>query len=132
MIICLPVDRLNGLDSKIFANFRSAPALLVVDTDHGDCLGIDATEGTCGAVPHQINSIICAGGMGRGMFNGLRQQGISVFNTTAITVADALTELKNGRLEKVTEVACCGEHHNHDEGNCEHHHQEGEHGGCCH
>lgn len=56
--------------------------------------------------PKEIDAIVCAGGIGRGMFNGLRSHGIRVFNTDAVTVAEALAELTAGSLEEVTEVAC--------------------------
>ncbi|HUX64926.1 NifB/NifX family molybdenum-iron cluster-binding protein [Sulfuricella sp.] len=140
MKICLPVDQLNGLASEVFPNFRGAPALLVVDTETSGCQGIDSTSGACGAMPQHIDAIICAGGMGRGMFNGLRQRGVSVFNTGAITVAEALADLAAGRLEEVVEVASCGDgsHQDHEGGHahgecgCGSHgeHGHGEHAGC--
>lgn len=108
MKICMPVDQLNGLDSEIAPNFRAAPALMLIDSVSRECLSIDASGGTCGATPQQIDAIICAGGMGRGMFNGLRSRGIKVFNSDAATVAEALAELTAGSLEEVLEVECCG------------------------
>ena len=116
MKICMPVDQLNGLESEIFPNFRGAPSLLVIDSDSRECVGIDAANGACSATPVLIDAIVCSGGIGRGMFNGLRSRGIRVFNTDAFTVAEALTELAEGRLEEVNEVACCGGGaHGHDE-----------------
>ena len=130
MKICMPVDRLNGLDSEIFPNFRSAPSLLVIDSDSRECVGIDAANGACGATPVLIDAIVCSGGIGRGMFNGLRSRGIRVFTTDALMVADALTELAEGRLEEVSEVACCGgDSHGHDESHGHAHSHEGH--GCC-
>lgn len=108
MKICMPVDQLNGLNSEIAPNFRAAPALLVIDSVSAECFGIDAASGTCRATPRQIDAIVCAGGIGRGMFNGLRSRGIRVFNTSAMTVKEALAELTAGSLEEVTEVECCG------------------------
>ena len=132
MKICMPVDQINGLESEIFPNFRGAPALLLIDSDSRECVGIDAADGACSATPVVIDAIVCSGGIGRGMFNGLRSRGIRVFNTGAITVADALTELADGRLEEVSEVACCGGGaHGHDESHAhEHAHGDGGHS-CC-
>jgi predicted Fe-Mo cluster-binding NifX family protein len=131
MKICMPVDQINGLESEIFANFRGAPALLVIDSDSRECVGIDAADGACSATPVVIDAIVCSGGIGRGMFNGLRSRGIRVFNTDAITVADALTELADGRLEEVNEVACCGGgEHGHEESH-EHAHDHGDGGHAC-
>ena len=125
MKICIPVDQLNGLNSEISPNFRAAPALLVIDSVSQEYLGIDASSGACGATPQQLDAIVCAGGIGRGMFNGLRSRGIRVFNTDALTVAEALAELAAGSLIQVTEVECCGgghhgqgEAHGHDEQGC--------------
>jgi predicted Fe-Mo cluster-binding NifX family protein len=111
MKICMPVDQLNGLDSEIAPNFRAAPTLLVIDSVNGECLGIDASSGACHATPQHIDAIVCAGGIGRGMFNGLRSRGIQVFNTDAMTVKEALAELAAGRLTAVAEVECCGGGH---------------------
>ena len=112
MKICMPVDQLAGLDSEISPNFRAAPALLVIDSVSGECLGIDASSGACHATPQHIDAIVCSGGIGRGMFNGLRSRGIQVFNTDAMTVKEALAVLAAGSLIEVTEVECCsGGHH---------------------
>ena len=139
MKICLPVDQLNGLASEIAANFRAAPALLVVDSVTKQYLGIDASSGACHATPSQIDAIVCAGGVGRGMFNGLRGRGIRVFNSAALTVEEALAELAGGSLIEVTEVECCGgdhhgEAHGHPHGQdcgCSSAAGEAEAGGCC-
>lgn len=130
MKICLPVDQLNGLESEIAPNFRAAPSLLVIDSVSRECLGINASSGACKATPTQIDAIICAGGIGRGMFNGLRGHGIRVFNTAATTVAEALAEFTGDHLEEVHEVACCGGgHHDHAQAH-QHAHGEGESCGC--
>ena len=139
MKICIPVDRLNGLDSEIAPNFRAAPALLVVDSVTREYLGIDASSGACRVTPLHIDAIVCAGGIGRGMFNGLRGRDIQVFNSDALTVEEALAELAGGSLIEVTEVECCGgdhhgEAHGHQHGQdcgCSSAAGEAEHGGCC-
>ena len=126
MKICMPVDQLNGLSSEIAPNFRAAPALLVIDSVSSECVGIDASSGACHATPQRIDAIVCAGGIGRGMFNGLRSRGIQVFNSDALTVEEALAELAGGSLIEVTEVECCGgDHHG-----AAHGHQHGQDCGC--
>lgn len=133
MKICMPVEALNGLDSRISANYRSAPALLVVDTKSQELTAIEPTAGSCNATPEEIDVIICAGGMGRGMFNRLRLQGIQVFNGGAVTVREALSGLTNGTLEEVTQVACCGGHDHEKESQgcgCNHHGSESKQHGC--
>lgn len=108
MKVCLPVDQLNGLNSEIAPNFRASPALLLVDSDTQQTLGIDASSGSCGALPMEIDAIVCAGGIGRGMFNSLRMRGIRVFNSQALTAGEAMAELAAGSLQEVEEVECCG------------------------
>jgi predicted Fe-Mo cluster-binding NifX family protein len=128
MKICLPVDQHKGLDSEIAPNYRAAPLLLLVDSTTHQYLEIDTAAGTCAATPQDIDAIVCAGGMGRGQFNGIRRSGIRVFNSSARTVAEALAELAAGRLDEVLEVACCGgsEH-----AQAEEHHHGHEHDQAC-
>jgi predicted Fe-Mo cluster-binding NifX family protein len=140
MKICLPVDQLKGLDSEIAPNFRASPALLLIDSETRQHVGIDAASGPCSVLPAQIDAIVCAGGIGRGMFNNLKLRGIRVFNSDAFTVGEALAELAAGSLQEVHEVECCGggahEQHQHEDtqGDCGcagHAEDDGhEHGGC--
>jgi predicted Fe-Mo cluster-binding NifX family protein len=108
MKICIPVNQRNGLDSEIAANYRAASFLLLIDSVTHEYLEISTSAGACAATPQDIQAIVCAGGIGRGMFNGLRRSGIRVFNSSARSAAEALAELAAGRLEEVLEVACCG------------------------
>lgn len=124
MKVCLPVEQLNGLDSEIAPNFRASPALLLVDSDTQQYFGIDAESGPCAVLPAQIDAIVCAGGIGRGMFNNLKLRGIRVFNSDALTAGEALAELAAGHLQEVEEVECCGGGHQHA------HAAEEEHAGC--
>ncbi|MBK5914024.1 NifB/NifX family molybdenum-iron cluster-binding protein [Rhodocyclus purpureus] len=111
MKICLPVDQLNGLESEIAPNFRAAPVLLIVDSETGECIGVDASKGSCGALPESIDAIVFADGVGGGMFRRLRQGGTRFFSSDARTVGEALAELAAGRLSEVEEVGCCGGGH---------------------
>jgi predicted Fe-Mo cluster-binding NifX family protein len=144
MKICMPVSRLNGLASELAPDFRSAPALMLIDSETLDCRGIDAGSGACGVMPSEIDAVVFVDGMGRGMFNGLRQHGIRVFSAPATSVADALSRLTSGSLDEVDAVACCGggHAHQHEEGaagtgcGCGSHateaeHSHGTHGACC-
>ncbi len=121
MKICLPVDRADGLESEISPSFRAAPALLLIDSASGEQRAIDTSAGSCSAIPAGIDAIVCAGGIGRGLFGRLVGQGVRVYFTDAVTVGEALAELGAGRLEPVGEVACCGGGHHH-------HHAHGEDG----
>lgn len=132
MRVCLPVDQFQGLASEIAPNFKQAPSLLVVDTNNQQIEEISCTSGVCGTIPTNIDAIIFADGMGRGMFRGLQAKGIRVFQSDALTVADALAQLNAKQLEDVQEVGCCGGGEGHEHGH--HHHGAGGHGhgeGCC-
>ncbi len=107
MKICMPVEHNKGVRSEIARNFRAAPALLLIDSDSRECTAIDASSGACHALPVHIDAVVCAGGIGRGMFNGLHSRGIRVFNTASTTVEEALVELAAGRLAELAEVECC-------------------------
>lgn len=118
MNICLPVEQLNGFQSRIFPDLRNAPALLIVDSESGQISGIDTSSGVCGAIPSAIDTLIFVDGIGRGMFNGLQRQGIRVFTTQAETVGEALLQLANGGLAELGEVQCTGHTHRQQEHEC--------------
>lgn len=120
MNICLPVEQANGLDSRISPNLRSTPALLIVDSENGRISGIDTSSGVCGAIPGDIDALVFAGGIGRGMFNGLQRQGIRIFATDADTVGNALAQLAAGTLQEVGEAPKCsgGQPADHAPGSC--------------
>ncbi len=122
MKICLPVSQLKGLESKITPSFRATPALLVVDSNSQQFQEIDVSSSACRATPNQIDAIICAGGIGRGQFNGLRRRGVKVFLTDPTTVAEALRAFHAQSLVELHDVECCGGH--------EHTHPEKNHTGC--
>ncbi|MGL4667176.1 MAG: NifB/NifX family molybdenum-iron cluster-binding protein [Saezia sp.] len=128
MKIGLPIDTVNQLESEIAANLKTAPAFLVFDTQSKNMQIIDTQNGVCGALPAELDVIIFADGMGRGMFNNLQSKGVKVFQTHALTVKEALEAFEGGNLETVKDVACCSDH---DGGGEHHHHHQHGGGGCC-
>lgn len=133
MHICLPVEQAEGLDSKIFPNLRAAPALLIVNSGNGEIEAIHTSAGVCGAIPDDIDILVFAGGIGRGMFNGLQRKGVRVFATDCDTVRNALAQLAEGTLQEVGDVPDCagGQHAHQAQGEaaasgcgCGHHHEE--------
>lgn len=135
MKLCFPVEQLNGLDSVISPSFRSSALLMLIDSETMAYLNIDAGEGSCAAVPSCIDAIVFSEGIGRGLFNGLKKNGIRFFSSRATTVRSALIELSSGLLQEVHEVDCCsgGPHETSGVDSCCPHHGElsvnG--GGCC-
>jgi predicted Fe-Mo cluster-binding NifX family protein len=115
MKICLPTNDNLGLQSELASNFSAANWLLVVESETQETRAIDMSDEEPRKRPVDLDVIVCAGGIGRGMFNGLRSRGIQVFSTDAMTVNDALAELAAGSLIEVAEVECCGGGH-HEQG----------------
>jgi len=113
MKVCFPVTDQQGLASELAADFRSAPALLIVDSETGLISSPDPAGGSCQAMPTDIDAVVFVKGMGRGMFNGLTQRGIRVFSCDSQPVQSALSLLAEGKLQKVEKVACCGGGHHH-------------------
>ena len=108
MKICIPVLRSVGEDYEINLDMRNTEALLMVDSVTGfeELVAVDASA--CQAVPDDVDAIICAGGVGAGMFNGWMMRGIRVFATQDEMVSEALKKLKAGTLAEVGNVPACG------------------------
>lgn len=107
MKIAFPVIHPEGLASAIAPNIRTAPCLLVVDSQDGAPPSAEAFGG-CGTALPELDAVVFAGEIGRGMFSGLQRQGVRVFMTNATTVSDALAEMAAGSLSEVTGATCHG------------------------
>lgn len=128
MKICIPVLRSVGEDYQINPDMRNTEALLMVDSITGfeELAAVNASA--CQAVPDDVDAIICAGGVGAGMFNGWMMRGIRVFSSRDDMVSEALRKLKAGDLSEVGNVPSCGggcqghgHGHDHDGGGCQGH-----------
>ncbi|NLP45038.1 MAG: diguanylate cyclase [Peptococcaceae bacterium] len=124
MKICIPVEKNNGLESKIYNHFGSAPLFLIFDAEtkelikeinngdlghqHGMCQPMKALGG------EQVNAVI-VGGIGPGAIKGLNQQGIKAYKPKSPLISDNIELLKNNKLEQYTDIISCN--HN---GNCCH------------
>jgi predicted Fe-Mo cluster-binding NifX family protein len=105
MKLCFPVEKDEGLDSRVFGHFGSAPAFLIIDTvsrekktvtnndqhhAHGMCSPLSALSG------EQVDAIIVCG-IGAGALSKLARSGIQVFKAVEGTVSGnmALFELSH-------------------------------------
>ncbi len=94
MKVCFPVETMEGLNSRVFEHFGSAPGFVIVDTDsgaveeikngdqhhaHGMCQPTNALGG------RRVDAIAVAG-IGLGALKKLHAQGIKVFRATEGTV----------------------------------------------
>jgi len=138
MMICIPIDEDQGLESPVSAHFGSAVRFMFVDTDTGACRSVanqhaHQGHGQCqplSAVRREPVEGIVVGGIGRRALDRLVADGIGVFRSGPATVKDTVTALKAGTLARVTPAdACAG--HGHQHGHHRGHHGEGRGAGRC-
>jgi predicted Fe-Mo cluster-binding NifX family protein len=127
MKICFPTETLQGLDSKVYGHFGSAPGFVIVETDtlgveeikngdqhhaHGMCQPMKALGG------RQVDSIV-VGGIGMGALMKLQAQGVSVYRALEGTVRQNIEMIKNGKLPQFSAEHTCAGHSS--DGGCAHH-----------
>ena len=119
MILCIPVENDNGLNSTVCAHFGSAPAFMIVDADtkacrfvsnqndhhaHGMCTPVDLLQ------TEAVDSMIVAG-IGMGALNRLAQLNIKVFVSSLETVGKAVEAFAAGSLRPMEPGMTCRGHH---------------------
>jgi predicted Fe-Mo cluster-binding NifX family protein len=118
MKICIPVERNEGVSSKVSAHFGSAPYFAIHDLEanttefvcnenqhhtHGMCQPLDALNGKV------INAVVC-GGMGARAVARLNEGGIKAYRVAGGTVSEILATFTAGGLEEITAVNACANH----------------------
>lgn len=118
MKVCFPVVKNEGLDSKVFNHFGSAPLFVVVDTEtsaisvitnrdqhhaHGQCNPVKALG------DERVDAVV-VGGIGGGALRGLNLSGIKVYQTKAESVHENMTMFKDRSLPEYTPMHTCGGH----------------------
>lgn len=127
MQICFPVRENEGLDSRVYGHFGSAPLFVVVDSEtrqvrevlnrdrthvHGACRPLKALGG-------RVFDAIIVGGIGSGALSGLNRAGFKVYKALSPTVEGNLERFEKGELEEFDWLLVCAEHrHGHGHG-CE-------------
>lgn len=125
MKICFPVETLQGLDSRVYEHFGSAPGFVIVNTDvntieeikngdlhhaHGMCQPLKALGG------RRIDAV-AVGGIGMGALMKLQAQGIRVFRVTLGTVGQNIQSFMKETLPEFdARLSCVG----HTGGGCAH------------
>jgi predicted Fe-Mo cluster-binding NifX family protein len=114
----------QGIASKVYDHFGSAPAFIIVDTEtkgpisvnnkdlnhvHGACNPIMALDG------HGVNAMV-VGGIGAGAINKLNAMGVKVYAAAALTVKENLDLLIENRLQELSVYNACQAH----QGECGH------------
>jgi predicted Fe-Mo cluster-binding NifX family protein len=125
MKICFPTETLQGLQSRVYEHFGSAPGFVIVDTEsktveeinnsdlhhaHGMCQPLKALGG------REVDAV-AVGGIGMGALMKLQAQGIRVFRVTQGTVEQNIQFiLKKNLPEFDARFTCAG----HTGGGCAH------------
>jgi predicted Fe-Mo cluster-binding NifX family protein len=128
MKVCIPVEKNNGVNSRIYDHFGSAPFFLIFVTDsedfikeinngdigheHGKCQPLKALKG------EQVDAIL-VGGIGAGALMRLKEQGIKAYKPKPSSILENIQMLVDNQLGEYTIVNSCS--HNHSNG-----------GGCSH
>jgi len=118
MRLCFPVENDEGLDSKVFGHFGSAPAFLIVDAQtkeaktvingdahhaHGMCSPLRALGG------ERVDAIVVCG-IGAGALAGLARSGIEVFRAFDGTVRENLRLFELNSLSRFNPGGVCTGH----------------------
>jgi len=125
MKICFPVSKNEGLESRVFGHFSSAPKFVVVDTgtrqvmeilnrdrrhEHGACRPLKALGGNA------FDAIVVAG-IGSGALSGLTRAGLTVYMAQGATISENVEKFEKGELEEYSHFNVCAEHrHGHGHG----------------
>lgn len=114
----------EGVESKVYNHFGSAPAFIIVDTEveevstidnenihhvHGACNPVKALDGK------SVNALV-VGGIGAGALAKLNALGVRVFGAEAQTVKENLKLLAKNKLQELSWENSCRAH----EGGCSH------------
>ena len=124
MKVGFAVEANEGIESKVYGHFGSAPVFLIVEkgTDtvsavhnrdthhvHGACNPIKALDG------NRVDAIV-VGGIGGGALRKLNAMGIRVFGAAAPSVKENLLLLNENKLRELTADHACSAH----QGECGH------------
>lgn len=143
MKIVVPVEENEGLESRVYGHFGSAPVFVTVDGETGLVTDLarraEGAEGGCAPIQSIADQGVTAAivhSIGGGALMNLTRAGVLVYRATEPTIEDNLHLLKRGVLDLWTPGATCGcsghgDHgHGHDHGHS-HGHGHHHHGGGC-
>ncbi len=127
MKICFPVQNNEGLESRVYNHFGSAPFFVVINTETDDVTTVvnkdlHHAHGACNpmkAIDGQQIDVLVVGGIGAGALSRLNQLGIKAFQAQAASIRENINLLQSRELRELTMQQCCGGHSS--EGGCAHH-----------
>lgn len=124
MKVCFAVQKDEGMDSAVYGHFGSAPAFVVVDTEHQRIDTVSNKDmihahGACNpimALGGQNVDAVIVGGIGGGALMKLNAAGIKVYGSMAGTIKGNLDLLMTNRLPELSMENTCAGH----QGGCGH------------
>jgi predicted Fe-Mo cluster-binding NifX family protein len=108
----------EGVDSRVYSHFGSAPVFAVVDMETNDVSMIPNkdqyhTHGACNpirALGDQEFVALVAGGRGGGALRGLNQSGVGVYQAQAPSINENIAMFRNRTLPGFAPQRSCGGH----------------------
>ncbi|WP_440952816.1 NifB/NifX family molybdenum-iron cluster-binding protein [Methanococcoides sp. FTZ1] len=125
MKVCVPSAKNGGLEDLVGQHFGMVPVYTILDTETDEVQVIDNTSqhnGGVGLPPELLSNagvnIMLCGGLGAKAVNMFSNFGIEVFVGAQGTVGTAISDWREGNLDRPdSENICQGHDHDHD-----HHH----------
>ena len=117
MNLCIPVENNDGMTSKIYGHFGSAPFFAICDVKTGKVEFLDNgnqhhEHGQCnplGSLADKAVSAVLVGGIGGRALEHLNAGGIKVYRSPGGTLKEALEKFKNhGLAEMLPSDSCQG------------------------
>lgn len=126
MKVCFPVKENEGVESRVYNHFGSAPLFVVVDLEASNISTIangdqHHVHGSCNPIKALGNDKIDAvvvGGIGEGALLRLNQSGIRVYRAGAPSVRENISMFLAEQLPEYALRQCCGGHA--ESGGCAH------------
>jgi predicted Fe-Mo cluster-binding NifX family protein len=124
MKVGFAVHEIEGVESRVYDHFGSAPAFLIVDTEAKEVLTVNNKDlhhvhGACNpimALDGKTVDAMVVGGIGSGAIIKLNAMGVKVYAAAALTVKDNLELLSQNKLEELSVFNACRAH----QGGCSH------------
>jgi predicted Fe-Mo cluster-binding NifX family protein len=132
MRVCIPTSDDAGLNGRLSQHFGRCAYFTLVDVETGRVEILPNARshhesGNCGGALDQlaggaVDAVICRG-LGHRALERLRSQGLTAYTTGAWGVAEAVRELRTGRLSAFPEEETCrhGDDHSDHSHGCHHH-----------
>ncbi len=118
MKVGFAVQTNEGIESRVYDHFGSAPAFIIVDTEGKDVCTVNNNDlhhvhGACNpimALDGKTVDAMVVGGIGAGALVKLNNLGIKVYGAAAPTVKENLALLSEQKLQELSVYNSCRSH----------------------